>query len=305
MANDTAVAVEELTKRYGGRTVVDAVSLRVDAGTVVALLGPNGAGKTTAVECIAGFRTPDAGSVRVLGADPRADRHKVMERMGVMLQEGGAYHAATPREMLRLYAALYPNPLDSDALLERLGLTEAARRRIRTLSGGQKQRLNLALALVGRPSVLLLDEPTSGMDPQARLDAWDLVRELRDDGLAILLTTHFMDEAERLADVVAVIDAGRLCAVDSPAALVAADTRAGGRLLLTSPEDLDAAGLAAGVGAAVTPDGVGRWLLEAGPEAIPRVSAWFAERSLTLTGISVNPTSLEDVFLRLTRQGGR
>jgi ABC-2 type transport system ATP-binding protein len=304
VADDTAVAVERLTKRYGGRTAVDAVSLRVDAGTVVALLGPNGAGKTTTVECIAGFRTPDAGRVRVLGADPRADRHKVMARMGVMLQEGGAYQAATPREMLRLYAALYPNPLDSDALLERLGLVEAARRRIRTLSGGQKQRLNLALALVGQPSVLLLDEPTAGMDPQARHDAWDLVRTLRDDGLAILLTTHFMDEAERLADVVAVIDGGRLCAIDSPAALVAADTRAGGRLLLTTPEDLDAAGLAAGVGAAVTSDGAGRWLLEAGPEAIPRVSAWFAERSLTLTGISVNSPNLEDVFLRLTRQGG-
>ncbi|CAN5657300.1 MAG: ABC transporter ATP-binding protein [Actinomycetota bacterium] len=303
MANDTAVAVEELTKRYGGRTVVDAVSLRVDAGAVVALLGPNGAGKTTTVECIAGFRTPDAGTVQVLGADPRADRDEVMARMGVMLQEGGTYQAATPREMLRLYAALYPHPLDIDALLERLGLTEPARRRIRTLSGGQKQRLNLALALVGRPSVLLLDEPTSGMDPQARLDAWDLVRELRDDGLAILLTTHFMDEAERLADVVAVIDGGRLRAVDSPAALVAADARTGSHLLVTSVENVDIAGLAAAVGAAVTPDGDGRWLLEAGPEAIPRVTAWFAERSLTLTGISVNPTSLEDVFLRLTRQG--
>ncbi len=304
MGHDTAVAVERLTKRYGGRTVVDAVSLRVDAGAVLALLGPNGAGKTTTVECIAGFRTPDAGSVRVLGADPRADRERVMERMGVMLQEGGAYQAATPREMLRLYAALYPHPLDAESLLERLGLADAARRRIRTLSGGQKQRLNLALALVGRPSVLLLDEPTAGMDPQARHDAWDLVRDLRDDGLAILLTTHFMDEAERLADVVAVIDGGRLQAVDSPAALVAGDSGAGGRLLLTSPERFDPAALAADVGVAVTSDGAGRWLLEAGPEAIPQVSAWFAERSLTLTGISVNSSNLEDVFLRLTRKGG-
>ncbi len=294
-----AVEVRGLVKRYDGRAVVDGRGLEVEAGRVCALLGANGAGKTTTVECLEGFRRPDAGAVRVLGLDPIADREALIPRLGVMLQEGGTYQAASPREMLRLWASLYRQPADVQGLLAAVGLDgPAARQRVRTLSGGQKQRLNLALALVGRPEVVLLDEPTAGMDPAARQAAWELVRGLRDGGTTVLLTTHFMDEAERLADVVAVVDAGRLLAFDSPAALVAGD--AGSSVLVTTPASIEPSRLAAAVGAAVRPDGVGRYVVEAGPEAIARISAWFSESDVPLTGVSAAGGGLEDVFLRLT-----
>jgi ABC-2 type transport system ATP-binding protein len=293
-----AIAVEGLVKCYGARRVVDGLSFTVPAGTVFALLGPNGAGKTTTVECLEGFRTPDGGSVRVLGLDPVAGRDRLTPRMGVMLQEGGAYQSATPLEMLRLFTRFYPDPLDPRELLELVGLTASAHARYRSLSGGQKQRLNLALALVGRPEVVLLDEPTAGMDPQARQATWRLIRELRVAGTTALLTTHFMDEAERLADLVAVIDRGRLLALDSPAALVAG--AAADHLLVTTPAEVDPRRLAAAVGARVEADGAGRYRVDAGPEAIAAVSAWFAAEGLPLTGVSATEGGLEEVFLRLT-----
>lgn len=296
------IAVRDLVKRYGDRRVVDGVSFEVPAGTIFALLGVNGAGKTTTVECIEGFRRPDAGEVRVLGLDPRRDRDAVVARMGVMLQEGGAYQSATPREMLRLYARFYPHPRPVDELLGLVGLTKVARARYRSLSGGERQRLNLALALVGRPEVVILDEPTAGMDPQARRATWDHVRGLRDAGSCVLLTTHFMEEAERLADTVAVIDQGRLLALDTPAALVAA--AAPNRVLITTPAAVDVAALSAALRAPVTVEAAGRLAVEAGPDAIPRVSAWFAEQGLPLTGVSVGGDGLEDVFLRLTTRSG-
>jgi ABC-2 type transport system ATP-binding protein len=268
---------------------------------VFALLGPNGAGKTTTVECLEGFRTPDQGRVRTLGLDPVAERDQLTPRMGVMLQEGGAYQSATPLEMVQLFASFYPDPLDPGDLLARVGLGSCARARFRSLSGGQKQRLNLALALVGRPEVVLLDEPTAGMDPHARQATWRLVRELRAKSTTVLLTTHFMDEAERLADLVAVIDRGRLLALDSPAALVAGTGP--GRLLVTTPADLDPRRLAAAVGARVEADGAGRYRVDVGPDAIAAVSAWFAAEGLPLTGVSAAEGGLEEVFLRLT--GGR
>ena len=220
-----AIHVEGLVKRYGGRTVVDGLSLEVAHGTVLCLLGRNGAGKTTTIECLEGFRRPDAGTVRVLGHDPVLETTAVADRIGVMLQEGGAYQAASPREMLRLYAQLYPRALPVDEVLASVDLAERADSRFRSLSGGEKQRVNLALALIGRPDVLFLDEPTAGMDPAARRRTWHVLEGLRDSGAAILLTTHAMDEAERLADTVAVIDHGRTLALDSPAAV------AGGRSL--------------------------------------------------------------------------
>jgi ABC-2 type transport system ATP-binding protein len=296
-----AVEVADLVKRYDGRAVVDGLSLEAMAGQVTALLGPNGAGKTTAVECVSGFRRPDAGQVRVLGLDPIADREDVVSRLGVMLQEGGAYQAASPREMVRLHARFYADPLDPDDLLERVGLAGSATTRFRVLSGGQKQRLNLALALVGRPRVVVLDEPTAGMDPQARLRCWDLVRELRDDGVAVLLTTHFMDEAERLADVVAVIDAGRLVAMDSPAGLLGAGEA--DRVLVTTTATVPADALASAIGAAVHADGAGRLVVHARAEAIPAITAWFAEQGLPLTGVSAGAAGLEEVVLRLTGTG--
>ncbi|MGH8907501.1 MAG: ABC transporter ATP-binding protein [Egibacteraceae bacterium] len=292
------IEVSGLVKRYGGRAVVDGVSFDVPRGCVLALLGVNGAGKTTTVECIEGFRRPDGGQVRVLGLDPIRDRDAVVARMGVMLQEGGAYQAATPREMLALYARFYPNPRRTDELLELVGLEKVANARCRTLSGGERQRLNLALALVGRPRVVILDEPTAGMDPQARRATWEHVRDLRDAGAAVLLTTHFMEEAERLADRVAVIDQGRLLALDSPAALVAAS--APNRVLVTTPAAVDPAALSLAVDAPVIVEASGRLAVEAGPDAIPRVSAWFAEQGLPLTGVSAGGGDLEDAFLRLT-----
>jgi ABC-2 type transport system ATP-binding protein len=294
-----AVEVTDLVKRYGGRPVVDGVSLRVEAGSIVALLGPNGAGKTTTVECIEGFRRADAGTIRVLGHDPIADREQVVPHLGVMLQEGGAYQASSPREMLRLHARFYSDPLDTDELLDRVGLAgTSATTRYRALSGGQKQRLNLALALVGRPRVAILDEPTAGMDPKARLDTWDLVRSLRDEGVAVLLTTHFMDEAERLADRVAVIDHGRVVADDSPAALLAGANP--GRVLVTTTAAVDTDALAEALGVAVRADGTGRILVGAGPDAIPAITAWFAAHHLPLTGVTSDAGGLEAVVLALT-----
>jgi ABC-2 type transport system ATP-binding protein len=294
------IAVTGLVKRYGDRPVVDGVTFSVPCGSVLALLGVNGAGKTTTVECIEGFRRPDGGQVRVLGLDPLRDRDAVVARLGVMLQEGGAYQAATPREMITLYARFYPDPHRVDDLLELVGLTQVADARYRVLSGGQRQRLNLALAVVGRPQVVVLDEPTTGMDPQARRVTWQHIRDLRDAGAAVLLTTHVMEEAERLADRVAVIDQGKLLALDTPAALVAAS--APNRVLVTTPARVDPIALSAAVDAPVIVEAAGRLAVEAGPELIPRISAWFAAQSLPLTSIAAGGGGLEDVFLRLTKK---
>ena len=291
-----AIEVDGLTKRYGEQTVVDGVTFDVGPGTVLCLLGRNGAGKTTTVECIEGFRTADSGRVRVLGHDPVAQRASVIARMGVMLQDGGAYQAATPREMLRLYARLFPRTRPLDEVLEVVSLHDRADRRFRTLSGGEKQRVNLALALIGRPDVLFLDEPTAGMDPGARRSTWDVLESLRAEGVAVLLTTHFMDEAQRLADVVAIIHQGRLLAVDRLDAL----TGPGRGLEVTSPAAVDVEDLAAGLDARVRPLGPGRYLVDVAPERLPEVAAWFADRQVPLTGVNQAGASLEDVFLELT-----
>src|SRR5687768_1486367 len=206
--------------RYGEVTAVDGLSLAVEAGTVTAILGPNGAGKTTTIETCEGFRRPQSGTVRVLGLNPIADARALRPRVGVMLQSGGAWVGVRAHEMLRHMASLYANPLDVDALIERLGLGSCGATTYRRLSGGQQQRLSLALALVGRPELIFLDEPTAGLDPQARRATWDLIEELRGDGVTTVLTTHFMDEAECLSDQVYIVDAGRVIASGSPAELV-------------------------------------------------------------------------------------
>ncbi len=225
MENEPVVQVTGLVKRYGTKTAVDGLDLVVRAGAVTAVLGPNGAGKTTTVETCEGYRRPDAGTVRVLGLDPVADAERLRPRIGVMLQSGGVYSGARADEMLRHMAKLHAHPLDVDALIERLGLGSCGRTAYRRLSGGQQQRLALALAVVGRPELVFLDEPTAGLDPQARRSTWDLVRELRGDGVSVVLTTHFMDEAEALADHVAIIDAGRVIAQGSPSSSAAAAPR--------------------------------------------------------------------------------
>ena len=216
----SVIEVDGLVKSYDDRVVVDDVSFSVEEGEIFAILGPNGAGKTTTVESIAGLRTPDSGRIQVFGFDPIGDRDQVRSHLGVQLQESRFQDRVKAREVVETFAALYPDPLDVSSLLERLGLSDRANTRYARLSGGQQQRLSIAVALVGRPRAVILDEITTGLDPQARRETWRLVEELRDSGVTILLVTHFMEEAERLADRLALIDEGRLVALDTPQGLI-------------------------------------------------------------------------------------
>ncbi|HWE61473.1 MAG TPA: ABC transporter ATP-binding protein [Chloroflexota bacterium] len=297
----TAVVVDHVTKRYGGRPAVDALSFTVRPGEIFALLGPNGAGKTTTLEILEGYRAADAGSVAILGLDPRRDGRRLKPRVGVMLQQDGLQPGLTAREILRLYARFFADPQDPEALLERVGLRDAAHTRARRLSGGQKRRLALAVALIGKPALVVLDEPTTGMDPQARLATWEIVRGLRDAGTTVLLTTHFMDEAERLADRVAIIDHGRLVALDTPRALTQ-DTEAGLVRFVAEPGlDTGALGSLPGVRAARETQ-PGRYTLEGTdtPALIAELAAWLRDGQVTLSELRVGHQSLEETFLRLT-----
>ena len=217
----TAIEVRGLTKGYAGTTVVRDISFAVECGEIFGIIGPNGAGKTTTVECIEGLRRPDAGQVSVLGLDPVRDRDALRERLGVQLQDTELPERVRVGEALRLYSSFYAAPADWRALMERLGLSGKEKSPFGKLSGGQRQRLSIALALVGRPEVVVLDELTTGLDPQARRDTWALIEDVRDRGTTIVLVTHFMEEAERLCDRIAVIGSGRLIALDTPAALAA------------------------------------------------------------------------------------
>jgi ABC-2 type transport system ATP-binding protein len=230
-----AIVVEGLTKSYHGELVLDHIAMTVYNAEIFALLGPNGAGKTTAVEILEGYRTSDEGMVRVFGWDPIRDGARLKARMGVMLQDDGVYPGLTPRELLRLFSSFYPEPRSIADLLELTGLTPSAHVRSRRLSGGQKRRLALALAMVGRPDVLFLDEPTTGMDPQARLATWRLIQEERKRGATVVLTTQSMEEAERLADRVAIINHGSIVALDRPRELTMLQTNGVVRLTVQTP----------------------------------------------------------------------
>ena len=301
--SDAAIAVDGLAKVYGGRRVVDDLSFSVEHGELFALLGPNGAGKSTTIEILEGYRRPDSGCVRVLGLDPLRDAAQLKARVGLMLQQGGVYGLASPLEILRLFASFYAEPRDPADLLREVGLVDAAGTRFRRLSGGQKQRLLLALALVGRPELLFLDEPTAAMDPQARQTTWELIVDLKRRGATIVLTTHFMDEAERLADRVAIIDRGRLVALDTPRALV--ERGAAGRPMLRFrtrpglPLDLLSNHLA---GATVTEDAPGEYQAQLEPSPVPvaALANCLAEQNALLSDLQVGFRSLEDVFLHLT-----
>lgn len=214
------IEVHDLHKSYDAKSVVDGVSFSVEEGEIFAILGPNGAGKTTTVESIAGLRTPDSGRIEVFGFDPLDDRAEVRKRLGVQLQESRFQDRVTAREVVETFAALYSNPLNASNLLERLGLSDKADTKYAKLSGGQQQRLSIAVALVGRPTAVILDELTTGLDPQARRETWAFMEELRESGVTILLVTHFMEEAERLADRLALIDEGRLVALNTPQGLI-------------------------------------------------------------------------------------
>jgi ABC-2 type transport system ATP-binding protein len=296
-----AILVEHLTKAYGERVAVRDLSFAVHPGEIFALLGPNGAGKTTAVEILEGYRVANSGVVRVLGLDPRRDGSALKPRLGVMLQQDGLYPGLRAREVLTLYASFFDAPEHPDGLLDLVGLREAAGTRCRQLSGGQKRRLALAVALVGRPTLLFLDEPTTGMDPQARRATWDIIRSVHERGATVLLTTHFMDEAERLADRVAIIDAGRLVALDSPAALTRGASANAVRFAATP--GLDLAGLAALPSAtSAREDQPGTYVVEtqAAPALLAELTAWLRDASAELRELRVGHGSLEDVFLSLT-----
>ncbi len=302
MTDSVAVEVHNLVKRYGDRCVVDGLSFAVQPGEVFALLGPNGAGKTTTVEILEGYRRPDQGMVRVLGLDPIREGSALKPRIGLMLQQGGLFPQITAREALKLFAAFYPRPEDPELLLRQLELDDVANTRFRQLSGGQRQRLSLGLALVGRPGLVFLDEPTAAMDPQGRRNTWGVIRSLRDRGTTVLLTTHFMDEAEQLANRVAIVDRGRLVALDSPARLrhaVAQEIR-----FATEPA-VDEADVALGLGlprSAVERENDGTLVLrvEPSPARIAQLATWLAEQGALLTELRAGSRSLEQAFLALT-----
>lgn len=302
MQKAAAVQAAGLVKRYGDKTAVDGLDLSIAEHTVTAVLGPNGAGKTTTVEMCEGYRSPDAGSVRVLGLDPVAQAARLRPRVGVMLQSGGVYSGARAEEMLRHMAALHADPLDVDMLIDRLGLGSCGRTPYRRLSGGQQQRLALATAVVGRPELVFLDEPTAGLDPQARRATWDLVRELRTDGVTIVLTTHHMDEAEELADDVAVLDGGKVIAQGSPDALCRGGAE--NTLRFTGRHGLDLGSLLKALpteSAAVelTP-GSYRVTGTVDPQLLATVASWCAQHGVLPDQLSVERHTLEDVFLELT-----
>ncbi|MET8576052.1 ABC transporter ATP-binding protein [Streptomyces sp. NPDC005012] len=297
----TALEVRNLRKRYGRHMAVDDLSFSVEEGEIFGIIGPNGAGKTTTVETVAGLRTPDSGSVSVLGLDPVRDRAEVRERLGVQLQESSLPDAIEVAEALELYGSFYRNPADRRELMERLGLTAKSGTRYKSLSGGQKQRLSIALALVGNPRVAILDELTTGLDPQARRDTWSLIEQVRDAGVTILLVTHFMDEAERLSDRIAVIDKGRLAAVDTPAGLIA---RSGAlqqvRFRVSRPLDESVlTGLPDVTGVQVTE---GRWLVTGTGQLLSSVAAALARARVVAEDLRVDRRSLDDAFVALTGQ---
>lgn len=292
-----------MVKRYGQATAVDRLSLTARRGEVTAILGPNGAGKTTTVEVCEGYRKADGGTVRVLGLDPASDADALKPRVGVMLQAGGIPPAVPAGEYLRTLSRFHVQPHDTAWLLDIVGLTDHAKTPYKRLSGGQQQRLSLAAAVLGRPELVFLDEPTAGMDPQARHATWDLVSALRADGVSVILTTHFMEEAERLADHVVIIDHGRSVADGSPGEL----TGSAGQLRFRAEPGLDLDSLLSALPADSTgkESPAGRYLIEVPGETVPpallaAVTAWCADRGVLPSSLQIESRTLEDVFLELT-----
>ncbi len=293
------IEVRNLRKRYRDRLAVDDVSFTVTEGEIFGILGPNGAGKTTTVECLSGLRTPDEGTVRVLGLDPRADRTRIREQVGVQLQEARLADKIKVREALDLYASFYRRPADWRALAEELGLGGKLDSRFSKLSGGQQQRLSIALALIGDPRVAVLDELTTGLDPQARRDTWQLIERIRDRGVTVVLVTHFMEEAERLCDRIALIDAGRLVAIDTPAGLIArvnAEQRI--RFRPSAPLADDALLALPGV-TGVSRHG-GQIVVTGTGNVLHAVTSLLARHQIVAAELRVEQASLDDAFIALT-----
>ncbi len=292
---------------YGGTRAVDGLSLTVERATVTAILGPNGAGKTTTLETCEGYRKPQSGTVRVLGIDPVREHARLAPRLGVMLQSGGAWSGVRAGEMLSYVASLYLNPLPVHELVERLGLGSCGRTSYRRLSGGQQQRLGLAMAIVGRPEIVFLDEPTAGLDPQSRRAAWELVEQLAADGVTVVLTTHYMEEAERLAERVVVVDEGRVLTSGSPSQLMSAGAQNTIRFHARPGLEVDALLAALPVGCAMTerPPGSYRVDCEVTPQALAAVTAWCAALGVMPENLVVEKQTLEEVFIELTGRAMR
>ncbi|RQX16005.1 multidrug ABC transporter ATP-binding protein [Micromonospora ureilytica] len=293
------IEVTHLKKLYGDLVAVDDVSLAVEAGEIFGVLGPNGAGKTTTVECVAGLRVPDGGGVSVLGLDPRRDAAQLRQRVGVQLQESQLPDRLRVAEALELYASFYSNPADPAELIDKLGLGDKRNTAYKKLSGGQKQRLSIALALVGNPEIAILDELTTGLDPQARRDTWGLIEQVRDSGVTIVLVTHFMEEAERLCDRVAVIDRGRVVALDTPAGLVSTvapeqrirfrpSVPVDDRLLTDLPE----VSAVQRTGSQVVVTGTG--------ELLHAVTSVLARHQIVAADLRLEQSTLDDAFVELT-----
>jgi ABC-2 type transport system ATP-binding protein len=298
-----AVEISGMVKRYGPVTAVDGLTLTAEAGQVTAVLGPNGAGKTTTIEVCEGYRGVDSGTVRILGLDPARDASALRPRVGVMLQSGGIPPAAPALEYLKTLSRFHVKPQSPAWLLDIVGLTDFAKTPYKRLSGGQQQRLSLAAAVIGRPELVFLDEPTAGLDPQARHATWDLVSALRHDGVGVVLTTHFMDEAERLADHVVIIDHGQVVAAGSPGQL----TGSAGQLRFRAEPGLDTDSLLAALppGSAAKESPSGHYLIEVDdgviqPALLAAVTAWCADRSVLPSSLRIESRTLEDVFLELT-----
>ena len=276
--------------------------MRAERGQVTAVLGPNGAGKTTTVEVCEGYRRADSGTVRVLGLDPVRDAKRLRPRIGVMLQSGGIPTTARAADYLHVLARFYAHPLEPAMLLDRLGLAGSARTPFRRLSGGQQQRLSLAAAIIGRPELVFLDEPTAGLDPQARHATWDLVENLKAAGGTVILTTHYLEEAERLADFVVIVDHGALVTQGSPAEL----TGSQGQLRFRAEPGLDTSGLTGALppGALVKESPAGAYLIDlpsgVDPQVVATVTAWCAEQGVLAKNLRIESRTLEDVFLELT-----
>lgn len=296
---EAVVTIQHLVKRYGNFSAVDDVSFSIKEGEVFGIIGPNGAGKTTTVECISGLRTPDSGSISIYGLSPQADRNRIREFLGVQLQESLMPPRLKVGEAVNLFASFYPNPIDPERLLEILGIMNVKNSIYKKLSGGQKQRLSIALALVGNPKIAILDELTTGLDPEARRETWTLIESVRDRGVTVILVTHFMDEAERLCDRIALIDHGKLVVLDTPEAIAA---QAGGNWVRFSPaQPVDDKTLYAIPGVAeiqrkdayVTVTGTGRLAAS--------VINSLAKIGVSVTDFEARGGNLDDAFVKLTR----
>ncbi|MBK4140974.1 ATP-binding cassette domain-containing protein [Corynebacterium macginleyi] len=298
-ADSPALSLQGVVKRYGPTSAVNGLSLSVAHGEIFCLLGPNGAGKSTTIEMSEGFIRPTAGSIKVLGIDPSTAPDRVREKVGIMLQGGGSYSGIRVQEMLELTARYNTNPLSPHWLLETLGLQGVARTPYRRLSGGQQQRLSLALAVIGRPELVFLDEPTAGMDAQSRLAVWDLIRALKRDGVTVIVTTHLMDEAESLADHIAIMDHGALVAQGTPEELTSQGDRAGFSFSTNSPVDIEAV-QQIGIPATTSRPLHYRVNQPNSPELVSALAAELARQSVLLQSLESHHRNLEEVFLDLT-----